>query len=70
MATRLWGRAEIVGGVSWVLWAARVAGRCLCRCHRRWRQRVHLSDLDARALRDIGVTRADAIRESRRAFWR
>ena len=33
-----------------------------------WRTRQALADLDARQLRDIGVTRAQALRESRR-WW-
>ena len=34
----------------------------------RWRSREALADLDAHQLRDIGVTRAQALRESRR-WW-
>ena len=33
------------------------------------RQRLTLSDLSDEALRDIGVTREDALREARRAAW-
>ena len=33
------------------------------------RQRIRLSDLDARMLRDIGVTETEALREARRALW-
>lgn len=34
-----------------------------------WSQRRALRALDAKALSDIGVTRAEASTESRRAFW-
>ena len=34
-----------------------------------WRQRRQLARLDARALEDIGVTRAEAEAEARRGFW-
>ncbi|UWQ76125.1 DUF1127 domain-containing protein [Leisingera sp. M658] len=34
-----------------------------------WTQRRQLAKLDARALDDIGVTRAEADAEARRGFW-
>lgn len=34
-----------------------------------WRQRRQLAKLDARALDDIGVTRAEADAEARRGLW-
>ncbi|MDX2485340.1 MAG: DUF1127 domain-containing protein [Pseudodonghicola sp.] len=34
-----------------------------------WRQRRALETLDNRALEDIGVSRAQADAEARRAFW-
>jgi uncharacterized protein YjiS (DUF1127 family) len=36
---------------------------------RRWRTRQRISDLDQHALRDIGVTFAEAEREANKAFW-
>ncbi|WP_205909476.1 DUF1127 domain-containing protein [Salinicola lusitanus] len=36
----------------------------------RWRTRQQLAQLDARQLADIGLTRAQADREVRQAFWR
>ena len=36
----------------------------------RHRQRELLAQLDARALRDIGITRYDAQRECEKPFWR
>jgi len=35
----------------------------------RSKQRVHLMELDDRMLRDIGMTRADAVREYRKQPW-
>ena len=41
---------------------------------REWRRRAHgrtaLARLDDRMLRDIGLTRADALREIDKPFWR
>ncbi|MCR9127407.1 MAG: DUF1127 domain-containing protein [Rhodobacteraceae bacterium] len=34
-----------------------------------WRQRQRLNQLDAAALRDIGITRAEAEAEAARAIW-
>lgn len=34
-----------------------------------WRQRQHLLQLDARALDDIGLNRADALAEAARPIW-
>ncbi|HYH19838.1 MAG TPA: DUF1127 domain-containing protein [Azospirillum sp.] len=36
----------------------------------RWRQRRALADLDDHLLRDLGISREDALRESRKPFWR
>lgn len=36
----------------------------------RWEQRERLSGLDEHILRDIGLSRADALRESDKPFWR
>jgi uncharacterized protein YjiS (DUF1127 family) len=37
---------------------------------RRLRDRRELALLDDRSLRDIGLTRYDALREARKPFWR
>ena len=37
---------------------------------RRYSRRLRLSDYDERMLRDIGITRVDALRETRKPFWR
>jgi uncharacterized protein YjiS (DUF1127 family) len=41
----------------------------LKRMHERWRQRQALLALDDRLLRDIGITRAEAMREAEKGFW-
>jgi len=38
--------------------------------HERARQRDQLRQLDAYALKDIGITREEALRESWKPFWR
>ncbi len=38
--------------------------------HRRIKTREHLVDLDDRLLRDIGISRYDAIKEAAKPFWR
>ena len=41
----------------------------LKRLHERWRQRQALLELDDQLLRDIGITRDEAIREAQKGFW-
>ncbi|MBA8878424.1 DUF1127 domain-containing protein [Phyllobacterium myrsinacearum] len=41
----------------------------LCVAVRKHRTRIHLSELSAEQLKDIGMTPFDARRESRRFFW-
>jgi uncharacterized protein YjiS (DUF1127 family) len=41
----------------------------LCVAMRKHRTRIHLSELSAEQLKDIGMTPFDARRESRRFFW-
>jgi uncharacterized protein YjiS (DUF1127 family) len=36
----------------------------------RWRQRRLLEELDDRSLRDIGISRSEALAEARKPFWR
>lgn len=38
--------------------------------HGRARQRQHLASLDARMLRDIGLSRSDVAGETAKPFWR
>jgi uncharacterized protein YjiS (DUF1127 family) len=47
----------------------RIAQWCL-RCHDRARQRRSLRELDPHLLRDIGVTRSEALAESAKPWWR
>ena len=46
------------------------AWRMIARWIERRRQRDALARLDDRALRDIGITRAEAARECEKPFWR
>ncbi len=48
----------------------RALGLALRRAVERVRQRRALARLDQRLLRDVGITRADAARETRKPFWR
>ncbi len=43
--------------------------RRLAAAHTAWRQRRALERLDARMLRDIGLTEAERRREAERGFW-
>jgi uncharacterized protein YjiS (DUF1127 family) len=52
-------RAVCDGVVGWV--RAAVA---------RWQQRRLLEELDARMLRDIGVSRSEALAEANKPWWR
>ena len=45
------------------------APRTLMLWYERHRQRRHLARLDERLLRDIGIDRADAMREVSKPFW-
>ena len=45
-------------------------GDWICQAYSRHRQRRALAQLDDRLLQDIGVTRQQALRESRKPFWR
>jgi uncharacterized protein YjiS (DUF1127 family) len=38
-------------------------------CHERSRQRRHLLELDDHLLRDIGISREQAMREARKSYW-
>jgi uncharacterized protein YjiS (DUF1127 family) len=38
--------------------------------HTRHRSRVYLQSLDDRMLKDLGLSRADVVRESSKPFWR
>lgn len=46
-------------------WRAR-----LRRWYLNWRTRRQLASLDSHLLKDIGVTRAEALEEARKPFWR
>ena len=36
----------------------------------RWDRRRELGSLDDEQLKDVGISRADAVREARKPFWR
>jgi uncharacterized protein YjiS (DUF1127 family) len=47
-----------------------VLGRTVLAWQVRARQRRHLAELSDYMLRDLGLTRADVFRETRKPFWR
>jgi uncharacterized protein YjiS (DUF1127 family) len=49
-------------GTGWLAWMRAVAAR--------WRERRILETLDDRALRDIGISRSQALAEAAKPFWR
>lgn len=53
-------RGETKGGL--IAWLRAAAAR--------WRQRRTLEELDERMLRDIGVSRSQAMAEASKPFWR
>jgi uncharacterized protein YjiS (DUF1127 family) len=64
-------RNTLVLALASALWTA---GKWLWTMHRGWaertRQRRALALLSDHNLRDIGLTRAETLREARRPFWR
>lgn len=55
---------------GWVRGDLARARRCAALWARRRQQRLRLKDLDDHVLKDIGVGRAEAVREARKPFWR
>lgn len=53
----------------WSFDALRAVGRQLYRWWQLHEQRQRLAALDGDALKDLGLSRADAIQESQRPFW-
>jgi uncharacterized protein YjiS (DUF1127 family) len=66
---RLQGRRRTARRRRLVTLAARIAATPALWIAR-YRQRTLLAQLDARMLRDIGLTRKDARRECEKPFWR
>ena len=60
---------------SFAAFAAAIRGHAasfaawLAMCVERHEQRVQLAALEDHALRDIGITRAEALREAEKPFW-
>ena len=50
--------------------AARAMAEVVLAWQERLRQRRHLDGLDDRLLKDIGLSRADVVREVEKPFWR
>lgn len=53
--------------VPWLAWAVRTIFRVWPDRHR---QRRALRELDSDRLHDLGISRSEAMRESRKPFWR
>ena len=66
MSGRQWPTTiqSIFGGLSASGWICIIA-----KCIDKSRQRRELAVLDARLLEDIGITRADALKEAAKPFW-
>lgn len=66
-------RHLLVDWLSWALQGLRMgAGRALgsmLAAYLRYQSRRHLAELDDRALKDIGLTRLDVVRETDKPFW-
>jgi len=65
MSSRTYTRHPILSHHRPVLTVARAAGRAIGV----WRQRRSLAQLDDHLLEDLGLTRAEAEHEARRALW-
>lgn len=67
--TRRWQTAAATLARSLVRVGARLCGALIT-----WQRRAHdralLREIDARALRDVGLERADVLIEARKPFWR
>ncbi len=56
--------------VSWLSRLPWTLAETLLTWQRRANQRRHLASLEARLLRDMGITKAEAAREAALPFWR
>lgn len=65
------GRVSSVGTLSTRIFNAfRQLGEGLATWQRRVEYRQHLLELDERLLRDIGLSRYDALKEAAKPFWK
>jgi uncharacterized protein YjiS (DUF1127 family) len=53
---------------SWQVWLGRLTGR-IRRLLSKRRERLALARLDDHLLRDIGLSRAEALKEAAKPFW-
>lgn len=63
-------RAPVVGVTAYLSGAFRTLANALAAWQQRIESRRHLLELDDRLLRDIGISRYDALREAAKPFWR
>lgn len=63
--TRAWSESttSFLGAGAAKMW------QTLLTWQRRASERTHLAELDERAYKDMGITRADAWRETQKPFW-
>lgn len=57
-----------IAGALWL--GLRKAGTLFWRCYERRQQRLILAMLDPHQLRDLGLTRNEAMVEAEKSFWR
>jgi uncharacterized protein YjiS (DUF1127 family) len=69
-AAILWSTRVITGRAQSAAALSRRAIRIAIMWNRRARERAELLSLNERALRDLGLSRYDALREGRKPFWR
>jgi uncharacterized protein YjiS (DUF1127 family) len=70
VAAILWSTRAIVGPARSAAAVLRRAVRTAVVWKQRARERAQLLSLSERALRDIGLSRYDALHEGRKPFWR
>jgi uncharacterized protein YjiS (DUF1127 family) len=59
-----------IGLAEWLMGVPFSALLSLARWEERWRQRQDLAELSTERLEDLGLSREDVARESRKPFWR
>lgn len=69
MSTHLQYQVPAIAAPGFGGTSIRIAFAWICAVTRRVRQRHTLARLDDRSLRDIGITRTDALAEANKPFW-